>query len=155
MTTPSFSFLRAQRLSNFNELVFFFFFLVLQNAPPCRVALFAMIAWAVWEHQIRLRERQPIWDIGGVVARASELLQEFHDVHKKFPRMSMPNEIARWSPLVEGLYKVNFDGAIFEDQACAGLGVVIRDSAGLIIGALSQKIRLPSLTVMVEALVAN
>ena len=69
--------------------------------------------------------------------------------------MSLPNEIVKWSPPVEGLYKINFDGAIFEDQACAGLGVVIRDSAGLIIGALSQKIRLPSLTVMVEALVAN
>ena len=53
----------------------------------------------------------------------------------------MPSEIARWSLPVKGLYKVNFDRAIFEDQACARLGVVIRDSARLIIGALSQKIR--------------
>ncbi|KAL0005365.1 hypothetical protein SO802_012926 [Lithocarpus litseifolius] len=40
-------------------------------------------------------------------------------------------------------------------KACAGLGVVIRDSAGLVIGALSQKIRLPSSVVMVEALAAR
>jgi len=90
-----------------------------------------------------------------VVDKALELLQEFHDVHKKYPRMSLPSEIVKWSPQVEGLYKINFDGAIFEDQACARLGVVIRDSIGLINGALSQKIRLPSSAAMVEALAAN
>ncbi|KAK7845071.1 hypothetical protein CFP56_010009 [Quercus suber] len=60
--------------------------------------------------------------------------------------------LGRWG---RGLYKVNFDGAVFEDQACAGLGVVIRDLAGLIIGALSQRIRLPSSVVMGEALAAR
>ena len=63
--------------------------------------------------------------------------------------------MTKWSPPDEGLYKINFDGAIFEDQACVGLGVVIRDLAGLNIGAFSQKIRLPSLVVMVEALTAS
>lgn len=33
--------------------------------------------------------------------------------------------------------KLNFDGALFEKQACEGLGVVIRDSTGLNIGVLS------------------
>ena len=96
-----------------------------------------MIAWAIWECRNRLREHQSVWDVGVVVDRASELLQDFHNVHKKYSRMSLPNEIVKWSPPVEGLYKINFDGAIFEDQACAGLGVVIRDLAGLIIGAFS------------------
>ena len=53
------------------------------------------------------------------------------------------------------MYKINFDGALFEEQACAGLGVVIRDSAGLIIGVLSQKIRYPGSMDMVEALAAS
>lgn len=86
--------------------------------------------------------------------RASKLFQEFHDVQKQFPR-SVPSEVVKWSPPVEGLYKVNFDRAIFEDQAFAGLGVVIRDSTSLIICALSQKIRLLSLVVMVGALAAS
>ncbi|KAK9983282.1 hypothetical protein SO802_032807 [Lithocarpus litseifolius] len=92
---------------------------------------------------------------GNVVDRASALLHEFRDVQKLPLRRSVPREVVKWSPPDDGLYKVNFDGAVFEDQACAGLGVVIRDSAGLVIGALSQKIRLPSSVVMVEALAAR
>ena len=86
---------------------------------------------------------------------ASDLLKEFHDVHKKVPRLAVCSNDSRWTPLASGLYKINFDGALFEEQACAGLGVVIRDSAGLIIGALSQKIRYPGLVDMVEALAAS
>ena len=37
---------------------------------------------------------------------------------------------------------------------CAGLGVVVRDSAGLVIAALSQRVRLPGSADVVEALVA-
>ncbi|XP_065623665.1 uncharacterized protein LOC136065005 [Quercus suber] len=67
----------------------------------------------------------------------------------------MSDELSITQQPNESLYKINFDGAIFEDQACAGLDVVIRDSAGLIIGALSQKIKLPSSLVMVEVLAAS
>ena len=51
MSTPSFAFLRAQKLPTFKELVFY----MLQNAPPSKVALFSMIAWAIWEQRNRLR----------------------------------------------------------------------------------------------------
>uniref|UniRef100_A0A7N2QZ17 RNase H type-1 domain-containing protein n=1 Tax=Quercus lobata TaxID=97700 RepID=A0A7N2QZ17_QUELO len=69
-------------------------------------------------------------------------------------RQPVPREVVKWSPLAESVYKVNFDRAGFEDQACARLGVVVKDLAGLIIGALSQKIRFPGSMVMVEALAA-
>ncbi|KAK9998718.1 hypothetical protein SO802_018321 [Lithocarpus litseifolius] len=151
MSNQSFSFLRAQKLSTFEDLVFY----MLQNASSSQVALFSMIAWVIWERRNRLRVHQPVWDVGNVVDRASALLREFRDVQKLPLRRSVPREAVKWSPPAEGLYKVNFDGAVFEDQACAGLGVVIRDSAGLVIGVLSQKIRLPSSMVTVEALAAR
>ena len=47
------------------------------------------------------------------------------------------------------------EDAIFEDSELAGLGVVIRDSAGLIIAAHSHKIRLPSSVDLVEAMAAS
>lgn len=54
-----------------------------------------------------------------------------------------------------GRFKMNFDGAIFENLALAGLGIVIRDEQGLIITALSQRIPLPNSVNMVEALAAR
>nr|XP_023873270.1 uncharacterized protein LOC111985845 [Quercus suber] len=68
--------------------------------------------------------------------------------------MAVRSSDSRWKPLAFGVYKINFDGAFFEERACAGLGVVIRDSVGLVIGALSQKIRYPGSVDMVEALAA-
>lgn len=38
---------------------------------------------------------------------------------------------------IAGVFKINFNGAIFENMAIAGLGVVVRDVVGLIIVALS------------------
>ena len=61
----------------------------------------------------------------------------------------------KWQPPGAGLFKINFDGAVFEDRKLAGLGIVIRDESGLIIAALSQKIPLPSSVDMVEALAAR
>ncbi|XP_023898548.1 uncharacterized protein LOC112010439 [Quercus suber] len=68
--------------------------------------------------------------------------------------MAVRSSDSRWKPPASGLYKINFDGAFFEEQACVGLNVVIRDSVGLIIGALSQKIRYQGFVDMVEALAA-
>ena len=39
---------------------------------------------------------------------------------------------------ISPLYKVNFEGATFNDSGCAGLGVVVLDSLGYVIGALSK-----------------
>ena len=87
--------------------------------------------------------------------RASNLLKEFPDVHKKVPRMVVRSSDSRWKPSSSSVYKINFDGALFEEQAYTSLGVVIKDLAGLVIGALSQKIRHPGSMDMVEALAAN
>ena len=37
-----------------------------------------------------------------------------------------------------GVYKENVDGAVFKEQPTAGLGVIIRDADGQVVGALSQ-----------------
>ena len=60
----------------------------------------------------------------------------------------------RWLRPGAGVYKINFDGAIFESTARTGLGVVVRDEEGMVIAALSQNIKLPSSVDLVEALAA-
>ena len=66
--------------------------------------------------------------------------------------MSAQSADLRWKLPDSGFFKVNFDGALFLDQRCAGLGVVVRDSDGLIIAALSQRGRLLGSVDVVEAL---
>ena len=127
---------------------------VLLNASSKSAALFSMIAWCVWQRRNRIREKQPTWEVVDIVKRAAKRLQEFHDVQKQLPRNKIQRGETRWKPPNPGIYKINFDGAIFEDSALAGLGVVIRDSAGLIIAAFGQKIRLPSSVDLVEAMAA-
>ena len=50
------------------------------------------------------------------------------------------------------LYKINFDRALFSELEATGLGVVICDSRGKVVGALDERIPIPKSAAMVEAL---
>ena len=50
---------------------------------------------------------------------------------------------------------MNFDGAIFDKDNNAGLGVVIRNNEGLVLASLSQLIPLPPTVIEVETLTAR
>ena len=116
---------------------------------------FVMVVWCIWEGRNRVRLWQKGYGIGEVCQCASNLLKGFHDVHKKVPQMVVRSSDSQWKPPASSMYKINFDGTLFEEQASASLGVIIRDSTGLVIGALSQKIRLPGSVDMVEALATS
>ena len=47
---------------------------------------------------------------------------------------------------------MNFDGALFSDLGAAGLGVVIHDPSGQVVGALAERIPIPKSAATVEAL---
>lgn len=57
-----------------------------------------------------------------------------------------------WKPPRSPYCKINFDDAIFQDLQMAGIGVVIRNSSGQVMGALSDRINLPSAVDNVEAI---
>ena len=66
------------------------------------------------------------------------------------PSTGMPRVVG-WSPPPIARYKVNVDGAVFSAQKCAGVGVLIRDSNGQVIAALSRKLNAPLGALEVEA----
>ena len=43
-----------------------------------------------------------------------------------------------WKPSPSGTFKINFDGTIFPAEKKSGIGVVIRDSRGLVIASCSK-----------------
>ena len=50
----------------------------------------------------------------------------------------------QWQPLSGNSVKANFDGAMFEEEQEAGIGVVIRNNEGQVLAALSEKVRMPA-----------
>nr|POE69134.1 hypothetical protein CFP56_70720 [Quercus suber] len=48
-----------------------------------------------------------------------------------------------WSPPLDPVYKFNLDGTVFSTQKESGVGVVIQDEKGLLVAAMSKKIRSP------------
>ena len=62
---------------------------------------------------------------------------EYFEIHKHPPKTQRITAQTRWLPPPEGLYKTNFDAAFFGNSGTAGIGVIVRDSKGEIIAALS------------------
>ncbi|XP_050290614.1 uncharacterized protein LOC126728906 [Quercus robur] len=119
-----------------------------QNQPSSSSTEASKRLWkGVWRMEVPNRVRQFVWRAVGESLPTKKNLK--HPLRRPVPR-----EVIKWSPPDESVYKINFDAAVFEEQGSAGLGVVVRDLAGLVISTLSQKIRFPGLAVMVEALVA-
>ena len=54
-----------------------------------------------------------------------------------------------------GDYKVNFDGAMFNESDEAGAGIVVRDSRGLVVAAMAEKIIKPHSVKCLELLAAR
>ena len=54
-----------------------------------------------------------------------------------------------------GEYKINFDGAMFNESEEAGIGVMVRDSSGQVIAALAEKVGKPCNSELLEMLAAK
>ena len=74
--------------------------------------------------------------------------QQLHPIHTNIPRTARS---VRWHPPPTGLLKVNFHGALFAEENTAGLGIIIRNDAELVMAALTQQIPLPTSVEMLEA----
>ena len=99
-----------------------------------------MISWSIWYRRNHLRLKQPVDTNLQLIIRAQETLLEFHeaqDCGKQFPPQSNSTEITKWKPPKEGRYRVNYDGAVFKDNNEAGLGAIIKNHRGEVMGSLS------------------
>ena len=68
---------------------------------------------------------------------------------------SLAHQHTGWTPLVNHMFKVNFDRAIFRKEQKAGVGVIIRDEHGSVIASMEDGISLPFSVDAVKAFAAK
>ena len=119
----------------------------------CSGDMFAMLIWNIWFRQNQVRTTPPGWPLDQIVQQAYQSFQEFWSAQPRKPIAATPTQV-RWQPPSAELIKINFDGAVLKDEDRAGMGVVVRDSLGLVMASLSLNIPLPHSVVNLETLAA-
>lgn len=74
---------------------------------------------------------------------------------KSLNKLKQPKENVKWQPPKEGMYKMNYDGAVFTDLGEAGIRVIVRDARGEVIAILAKKVLHPDSVEVLEALAAR
>ena len=116
--------------------------------------LFAVTVWSIWNQWNRVRLIQPADAIHQIAYLSKNWLAEFQARQASLnsgPILTQPTR-RTWKPPPSGTFKINFDGAIFPIEKKSGLGVVIRDSRGLVIASCSKVVHQALGVCEVEAL---
>ncbi|KAK9989660.1 hypothetical protein SO802_029899 [Lithocarpus litseifolius] len=123
-------FRRSTSFLSFKELLSW----ILKNHQ--QPGLFAITGWAIWNQRNQVRTHQPSCSPHLIAASAKDQLAEFSSVqpaHNAPPRMQV-----RWQPPPQGTIKINFDGATSAKDQALGIGVVLLDENGSVLGSLAQ-----------------
>ena len=133
---------------NFCELMDRF----LQVQDDYRKEVFAISIWLIWNRRNASHFGRPSQSLESFSIRAGALLREFIAVHEGDLSLLESTVVHQWRPPEQGIYKVNFDAAVFKASNSAGIGVIIRDWGGQAIGALSMSMPLANSVPDMEAL---
>uniref|UniRef100_A0A2N9EQ08 Reverse transcriptase domain-containing protein n=1 Tax=Fagus sylvatica TaxID=28930 RepID=A0A2N9EQ08_FAGSY len=128
---------------------------VMSLASHLLIETFAMTCWLLWNTRNKSRLQLPSEEYRNIWSRAQILLHEHISVSQTVTIVNPCHTHVKWKPPIHHLYKVNFDGAFSKETNEGGIGVVIRDQAGLPIATLSQKLPATHSIEMTEALAAR
>ncbi|XP_023888977.1 uncharacterized protein LOC112001046 [Quercus suber] len=116
--------------------------------------LFMVVAWFIWSRRNKMHFNEQHMPPEKILEAATTLLVDFHGNNDSKPERNLV-QTQRWLPPVEGMYKVNYDGAYFVDEEKARIGVVVRNDLGQVMGSLAEKIDMPTTVEVLEAMVAR
>ena len=110
----------------------------------------ACTVWCIWKNRNAAKFEGKFKQAKDVASEALALVDEFKG-QVEASRQRVPRRTVAWTPPRKDWYKVNVDGAVFEELGNCGIGVVIRNYRGLLMGAMSKKLDLPLGALEVEA----
>ena len=92
--------------------------------------LFAMTVWMIWNQRNQIWHRIPSCNTDQLAQVAIERLNEF--VAGLPPTNPAPQKSkVVWKPPPTGMFKLNFDGAVFKQENKSSVGIAIWDCKGL------------------------
>ncbi len=112
---------------------------------------FIVICWALWQRRNKLRIHQEVEPINQVGSKAKCYLEEYNRENDHSNPNPQAAPATRWMPPKMLRYKINYDGAVFKETNEAGIGVIVRDSQGLVMASLTQKVLFPLSVPSIEA----
>ena len=125
---------------------------ILNSQEPNQAKVFASVAWEIWRKRNALRVGVDTILYPKIFREANERLHDFQVAQTNqiltFQKIGITSQVPPPCPLL----KVNFDGAVFQDTYHVGIGVVIKDSEGKVLSALSERTKLHPTVDDVEAM---
>ena len=103
---------------------------------------FMAVSWNIWNNRNGIRHGEKPKTVASLILEATRLVVDYQSIQDYLipSANSLPT---RWTPPITGVCKANVDGAVFRDQSTTGMGVLLRDDKGQVVGALSQQIYSP------------
>ena len=101
------------------------------------------MVWSIWHQRNQVRVRAPAIALHHVAKVSRISLTEYHsrlsDTELQVEPRSHHSQ-TKWLPTPVNLDKINFDGAVFSKENISGIGVVVRDENGLVLGSCSKRL---------------
>ncbi|XP_062028713.1 uncharacterized protein LOC133744661 [Rosa rugosa] len=98
---------------------------------------FFMGLWAIWKERNKLVWNDDHFQPMHMIQWATQMLEDFQKYHPKAVRKQR-RPLTKWQNPPSGRLKINVDGAFRAEEGSGGIGVVVRNDAGMGIAALAR-----------------
>ena len=108
------------------------------------------VCWEIWKNRNALRHGGTRKPGRAIVHSAMALVEEYRSANEVVSPIN-PSEAIKWHPPESPKYKLNIAGAVFIGLKASGMGMLVRDSEGRVMAAMSRRFPAPLAALEAEA----